>query len=248
MSAPEPVGNVIGRLLSRLDEMPDANDRHEKELERQKQAKLAKARDAADRMWRRRGERYRRCTLANYAVASEGQRAVIAKLMAYAKDFDRVLRDGCGVVLTGPVGTGKDHLLAGLAHLAVAAGYVVDWWTGAELWAAYKATIQDRDRDPTDLDREIVAPDVLIISDPVPPECEPSNYERTALYRIVDKRYSAMKATWLSLNARDRAEASRRLGAAVLDRITDGALSLTCTWESHRARRRLTLGQEASHD
>jgi len=144
--------------------------------------------------------------------------------------------NGVNVLLVGPSGTGKDHLLACLVHAALAADVTVEWETGATMWLGLRQAIQ------TGREREwiasLVRPWVLVLSDPIAPHSEVSQYDRSVLYAIIDQRYSKMRPVWLSINASSRAEAEQRLGVAIVDRLRHGALSLACDWPSYRGKLR----------
>ena len=75
---------------------------------------------------------------------------------------------------------------------------------------------------------------MLVLSDPVPPKGELSDYSESILYRIVDARYITMKPTWTTMNVASGEEADRRLGAPIVDRLRHGALCLSCDWPSFR--------------
>ena len=232
------LSEAVEAMRQRLD---SAGAMHLLDEEEQQQAERLKAIQERSRaLWARRGRRYARCTLDNFEVGDHPEKQrVLAALEAYASDLSRNVQRGRGVVLVGPAGTGKDHLLAGLVHCALMRGHTVDWRTGAELWRSLRAAIRD-DRENEAL-AALRQPEILVLSDPVPPETSPSNYERSVLYSVIDERYSRVRATWCSINAADREDAEERLGVAVVDRLTDSALSLACPWESFRAGRRLDL-------
>ena len=61
-----------------------------------------------------RGRRYENCRLGNYVAESQPQHDVVAKLTAL--NIIQEFRAGSGLLLFGPAGTGKDHLLTGMTH------------------------------------------------------------------------------------------------------------------------------------
>jgi DNA replication protein DnaC len=194
-----------------------------REVQRQRDAML---------LWKSIGRRYERCTLDTFRATMPAQAAVLEQLRGYAASIRQRVADGTNVILVGPSGAGKDHLLAGLVHVALAEGLSVRWTTGSQLWLHMRDAIQGGcERQAID---ELVRPDVLVLSDPIPPHAEPSNYERSILYAIVDRRYSHMRPIWMSANVSSRQQADERLGHAVADRLRHGALVLGCWWPSYR--------------
>ena len=59
----------------------------------------------------------------------------------------------------------------------------------------------------------------------VPPHGELTNYQEQMFYIFTDRRYNAMKPTWVSMNVASGEEAEDRIGAAIVDRWKDGALT-----------------------
>ena len=141
---------------------------------------------------------------------------------------------GDGVVLFGPMGTGKDHLLVALARVAILNhGYSVRWISGMQLYADFRQAIRDNASEQIIVQRA-TNPDILILSDPQLPRGELSDYQASMLFWIVDARYSMRRPTWVSLNVADGTEAERRIGAATVDRLRDGAVTVACDWPSYR--------------
>jgi len=188
---------------------------------------------AARAFWVERGRRYKGCSFDNYLADTIEQRHVIARLKKYAAELDRMLELGTGIVLLGPAGTGKDHLLAALAAHALAAGLSVKWTSGAKLWCRFRDNIGS-DRSESGVISEYVQPQILILSDPVPVIGDLSPFQCATLYQIVDARYNDCKPIWAAFNASDAQEVERAIGVPILDRLRDGAVSLACNWRSFR--------------
>jgi DNA replication protein DnaC len=180
------------------------------------------------------GARYRNSTLDNYQVTTEGQRAALNALHKYADDMVEAGRAGRGIILFGPAGTGKDHLLAGIGRLAIQRHAVpVRWIRGTDIFSQCRAAIRgDEGDDKVVADLSKVT--VLIISDPLPPMGALTEYQGDTLYRIIDNRYRELRPTWISVNVASGAEADQRMGAQVFDRLKHEALAIYCDWPSYR--------------
>ncbi len=186
-----------------------------------------------DRLHRIAGRRLSTATLENYVVARPEQAAILAAIKDYVVNIDMRMLDGVGIVLNGPSGNGKDHLLISAARCAIQAGFTVCWKNGQDLLGEF------RDRIGTDESEEsLLAPllsaDVLVISDPLPPSGSLTDYQAGMIYRVLDARYRDCKATWASMNVTSRKEADNRIGVAIVDRLRHGALCLACNWPSYR--------------
>ncbi len=178
------------------------------------------------------GQRYADCDLKNYQCTTDAQTDIVIQLEAFGKS----IQSGEAIenlVLFGPVGTGKDHLLVAMMKVAALSCKRVVWINGMDLYAAYRDAI-DGNTTEQQLVTQYTAPDVLVLSDPVPPWGEITPGQAAFLFRILDRRYRDMKAVWCSLNTRGGDEAIERMSAQLVDRLKDGALCLRCNWPSYR--------------
>lgn len=196
---------------------------------------LPKKKDKAERFVKTRGVRYENCTFENYAADTPVKASAVEKLKAYARDPSNITT-GNGVILFGPRGTGKDHLVTALARQVVeTCGASIEWVNGLDLYGAFRDAFSER---ATKSEREVIAtytkPDVLYVSDPLPPIGALSEFQMGSLFRILDSRYCNCKTTWITVNVQDGAELDARLGPQNGDRLRDGALAIYCNWPSHR--------------
>ena len=175
----------------------------------------------------RMGARYADCTFESFQVTHADQEAVVRRLAAY--DWER----RPNVLLFGPKGTGKDHLLAALVRRATDLG--VEWRNGLDLFGEWRDLVggdkPERERDAL---APLVAADVLALSDPLPPSGELTAWQQQMLARVVDGRYRALRPTWATLNVQGREDFESRLGPLIADRLRDGAVALFCNWPSYR--------------
>lgn len=187
------------------------------------------------RLIEERGVRYANCDLSSFDIEGDKERAdVVSRVAEFIDDMPARLRSGNGgLILLGPPGTGKDHLLmATMKAATLQHGFRVRWVDGLQLFSDVKAAIANNETKT--LINELCKAQILAISDPVPPRDELSAFELQVIRNLIERRYSAMRATWITTNVQTAADAKRLFSDAVLTRLLDGALELFCGWESYR--------------
>ena len=196
--------------------------------------------NAAGELSRKVGHRLAYCSFKSYQVTEEtasnrpSQRDVWNQIESFAWDLPTRTKTGGGLVLFGRPGCGKDHLAVAAGYVGILQhGYSVQWIHGLELFELARRLIRV-DGDESGFVREYVKPKILIVSDPIPPKGDASQYNADVLMRIVDRRYRESKATWFTLNVLDGEEAERRLASPIVDRVRHGSLCLECNWPSYR--------------
>ncbi|MGD9128044.1 MAG: ATP-binding protein, partial [Planctomycetia bacterium] len=181
------------------------------------------------------GNRYRTATLANFVVTDPRQEKALSSVRGYLERLDDHIAAGDGLILYGPVGTGKDHLAIAAGRIAVGMGYSVAWRSAQTIFSNFRDSFSDESWETeADLLNNLLQSDVLILSDPVPSHGELSDFQGNILYRLVNARYVEQKPTWTTLNIANVDEARRRIGSATIDRITHGAMAVFCSWPSFR--------------
>lgn len=237
--APQQV-RVIGsaRLLTALATPTQTDEERAAELESAREEDSLRKRRA---YIAQRGRRYANCRLSNFVTSGAGSEAKAAArdaLQGYLAEWASNYDAGYGVTLYGPVGTGKDHLAAAVCHHAIDCGQRVEWIDGMSLFAELRRSFDrdSRDNETRIIDRYELAP-VLCISDPLPVSGELSDFQASALLRIIDGRYNDMRPTITTINVSGGEEAKRRLTPAIYDRIRHMSLAVQCNWESFRRKR-----------
>lgn len=169
----------------------------------------------------------------------DAQKAVQGVVRDYCSGIEQVLQTGRSIVLSGGVGTGKTHLLAGIVRHVCEKGGTALYTTAADLVGRIRATYH-RDASETEqsvLD-EFYTVDLLAI-DEVGRQLD-TTHETVQLFRVLDRRYAERKPVVLASNM-DRDALTTHLGAALTDRLREaGGQLLALDWGSQRSRRRNT--------
>ena len=179
------------------------------------------------------GERYHKCDVDNFEATGELAKSAKQSVSDYCRAIRANVKAGAGVLLFGPKGTGKDHLLSAASRHAIAHGIRVLWQNGADLFGDVRDAI-GRDQGERDVLARFIHTPVFYLSDPLPPAGKLTEFQAATLFRILDGRYRAKRPTWVSVNATGRADLEERLGAQNADRLRDGALAIYCNWASYR--------------
>jgi DNA replication protein DnaC len=180
------------------------------------------------------GIRYRRCTLDSFVASTAEQKKVFTAVRDYRDTMPDRLKAGQGLVLFGPSGTGKDHLMVSLLRdLVVTHWETAKWLNGVGLYSMFRDSM-DTGMPEAAIVSKLAAPTVLVLSDPQPPIGSLTPFQAQCLFQVVDERYRRGKATWVTMNAASGADAEAKIGVATVDRFRDGALTLFCNWPSYR--------------
>ncbi len=203
--------------------------REREEAARERQGRIAAA---LDQLRRDTGARLAEASLSDLTIYDEKQRAVVARLKKLAI-CDHVKRAG-GLILAGPTGTAKDHCAVALLRDVAKHGFTARWRNGQDLYSAVAAAYRDESSE-RDVLRELIAADVLCLSDPVLP-FGMSDSNRRTLYRLINERYDRSRSTWVTMNVTTESQAIELLGPQSYSRLLDGAVCLFCNWEDYRRR------------
>lgn len=185
------------------------------------------------------GRRYVRCTFANFSTGPKEpakKQAALEACRDYVENFSAHREAGRSLIIVGPKGTGKDHLLtATIREIAIrlkTPGKVV-FRDGLRLFSEFRAAFGTAVTEDAIVEKYI-APRLLAISDPLPPRGTLSEHEQRMALRIIDGRYRESFPLAVTINAVNRDEISERLGAQACDRLFDCAVVVRCVWESYR--------------
>lgn len=165
-----------------------------------------------------------------------GKKAAVEACRRYVYDFPSHIREGRGLVLIGPKGTGKDHLLVATLR-AIAKGYgefSIKYRSGAEFFDEFTDTIGDT-RSFKTVAGLLSLPKILAISDPLPPTGDLSEAKQDMLFRVLTARYKNKRPTSATINVETASELERRMGPQAADRLRGDAVIVKCNWPSYRS-------------
>jgi len=165
-----------------------------------------------------------------------------------AQEALRVLRAGQSLFLTGSCGSGKTHLAVALMNNWFADGMVegedgayqsrgrAAFLPAVELFLEIKQTFgKDDASEKAILDRYSDIP--LLVLDDLGAE-KVSDWSRTVLYLIIDRRYRACRQTIITSNL-SHGELAEKLDDRLASRISEAGVILDLGETDHRLRRKL---------
>ncbi|MDR1328877.1 MAG: ATP-binding protein [Oscillospiraceae bacterium] len=232
----------------------EAQRARDEEVEREK----AERRERAERLLQERirritndsgmGERFLRRTLDTFEVETDEQKYVLKLATRFARHFDGLLpgRDKPlpkqnGFIITGPKGTGKTHIAAGIANYLLRQGTPVICMPEHALYGRIKSTYDARDgTDEADVLRLYATVPLLVIDDLGKERA--TAWSVSTLFSIIDSRYEAALPLIITTNY-DTGALTGRLtppgddgvtAEAVVDRLREMSVSVTLTGESRR--------------
>src|SRR5262249_7600460 len=137
-----------------------------------------------------------------------------------------------GLIFLGTVGTGKNHLAAAMLYAAARRGLTCRAINAQRLNGLVRSAMSSGEPQEK-LMGQLVAPRVLAISAPVPPLGNPSAWNVTHLFDLLDQRYNELRPTWITANLKDERQAVDLLTAAVWRRLRQGAELFFCNWAEY---------------
>lgn len=177
-------------------------------------------------------------SLANYKAGHKGQAEALRFCRHYVKTFDQIAENGRCMVLLGKPGTGKTHLGAGMANdLMRTTTHSAVYRTVGSILQAIRATY-DRSSDATEASilASLVEPSLLVLDEVGVSKEQPSDFELTTLFAIINGRYEQVKPTVVISNLSPE-QLPVAMGERCVDRLREGGMIVVpFEWESHRGK------------
>lgn len=212
-------------------------------IEREESAKAEKAYELRLSLARKLGDalipkRFLNRTLDNYRVEHDEQRRALKFCRHYVATFDQIREVGRCMVLIGKPGTGKTHLGVAMANeLLHKTPRTAVYRTVGAVLQAIKATFDRKsERSESDILASLINPDLLVLDEIGVSKEQPSDFELTTLFAIINGRYEREAPTVIISNL-GAGELGRAMGDRCVDRLREGGLIVVpFEWESQRGK------------
>jgi DNA replication protein DnaC len=172
-------------------------------------------------------------TVAGWRPAGKPNQQAHDLVTRYSQAIKPQAEAGRGIVLLGPVGTGKTHLLAALTADAIEAGMRARYAVWPSLIARHRDAQADRKHADRDLLEALANCELLALDELGLTELTP--WQAGELFRLIDARYREQLPTLIAANL-TAATLAPALGERVADRLRDACAVLTLAGESQRGK------------
>jgi len=176
-------------------------------------------------------ERFAKSGLRDWHADSDNAHAVKAAALHYLRTVREQPAMWRTLLLSGPPGTGKTHLLCALANNLAEAGIVARYTTLQAMLDAIKSAYSDASKSEAGQIQRYVHCDFLALDEI--DVMRGSDNDRALLFAVVNGRYNALKPIAIATNQTPEGLAEY-ITERVLDRLLEGAITLRCNWPSIR--------------
>lgn len=174
--------------------------------------------------------KFRTRTLENWNPVDDRQRKTLAVAQRWARDVPTRVASGQGLMMYGPPGLGKTHLLTGLVAEVCKAGYGAAYCVWADALARTKATFNAaREHPDRDLLERLAAIPVLALDELGGPA---SDFDACRLFELLDARYRDGRPTLVATNLAP--SNFNTLGERAADRLREMCVQVPLAGESRR--------------
>lgn len=177
--------------------------------------------------------RYVDSGIRTYPIDYPEQEQALAVITKYLKSLGEMMKQGRGLIFTGPKGTGKTRLVCALANNAMHQLVSVRYTTMADMLADIKRAYDTAGMtEASQINRLVTAYDILIL-DEVDIN-RGSDNDLQLIFQVVNGRYNEVKPTIVVSNQTPDTLGSF-IGERAADRLRDAAMVVVCDWPSYRS-------------
>ncbi len=177
-------------------------------------------------------------TLSQYRAESKEQMRALAICKRYVEVFSEIQETGRCLMLLGKPGTGKTHLGAAIANdlMHNTAASAVYRTVGAVLQSIRATYDRSSERTAAEILASLIEPDLLVLDEVGVSKEQPSDFELTTLFAIINGRYEQVRPTVVISNL-DAAQLPQAMGERCVDRLREGGgVVVVFDWESQRGK------------
>jgi len=168
-------------------------------------------------------------------VERPGAEDAYAAVMEYVKNLPGMLETGQGLIIVGPPGCGKSHLVAAAAKRAREAGYSVLFERAPKLLMRLRAAYNSKSRVcELEMFEALGRVDLLVIDD-LGAE-KRTDWSEQTIYTIIDERYSSGRANLITTNL-SLEELEEKVGERTMDRLIGSCRIIENRASSYRQER-----------
>ena len=174
------------------------------------------------------GRRHAGATFENFATTPAS-----APIVDVCRSFvDTFPRQGKGLTLSGPAGTGKTHLAVAITRALIELGAAAVIVNVPLLLVTFRGTFRGEHPERFDQMLDLLCRCDHLALDDLGRE-RPTEWVQEMLYLVINARYEECLATSVTTNLSPD-ELRARLGEPVLDRLVETNAAYWCQWPSHR--------------
>lgn len=183
-------------------------------------------------------KRFKGKTFDSYVAVGQGQQKALTRCRLYVDEFTKNLEDGRCVILVGNPGTGKTHLGVAIAQAVMSSTeHTAAYRTFGSILSAIRDTFDGTSgQSEGNIIAALVKPTLLVLDEIGASKEQPSDFELSRLFSIINGRYEKMLPTVVISNLSVK-ELPAAMGERSADRLREGGvIVLPFTWESHRGK------------